>query len=484
MMGDRSESGVARGVWIMLVAAALGVAVIAGVWIRLSQVSDPENLSARLSSLLGVTVEVDEVGGQLARGTAEIKGVEIGPFLHIESAVLQFDPSSAITGDMEIRSVSLYDPVWTAPGSMQEVGHFTESLLFPFLLATRADVVTIEGGRVLDTSGAKAIATELRGQHEAMSSEPQARRIKSKVSGMLSRHGLISTAVAWSVFGEGDSISVDEFALSAMDFELHGDVELKSKDPPAGRCSLYVDEFHGGSMRVDADLNSGPRGPKIQAVVRLKGCDAAGLMRDEFDLAILTAGVISGELRLRGDTLEWLENGLEGLEVNGDLEIANGVLDRAGPVAELLPPAPGGGEWVIESASAQVTASRRGATTLNLHLSSGAMTWRIYGTVGRDGSLSGVIIGLVPADMIGGGGTALSLLVALLGDREGRIPAAFSVGGSLEEPSVGFDLERTADEAAAAGRPQAKELIKGLSRSEIDQVNREVDAFIGRLKAD
>ncbi len=483
-MGNRTESGLARGVWIMLIAAALGVAIIAGVRIRLSQVSDPETLSARLSSLLGATVQVDEVGGRLMMGRAEIEGVEIGSFLHIESAVLQFDPSSAMTGDLEIRSVSLSDPVWVAPGSMQEAGTFAKSLLLPFLLATRADVVTVEGGRVLDTNGGKAIATELRGVHEALSSGPQARRIKSNVSGELSRHGMISTALVWSVFGEGDSISVEEFALFARDLELRGGLELESKDPPAGRCSLYVDEFHGGSMRVEADLNSGPRGPKIEAVVRFEDCDAAGLMREEFNLAILTAGLLSGELRLRGDALEWLENGLEGLEVNGDLEIADGVLDRAGSVAGLLPLAPGGGEWVIEKASAQVTASRRGATSLNLHLVSGGMTWRMYGTVGRDGSLSGVIVGLVPAEMIGGGGTALSLLVALLGDREGRIPAAFSVGGSLEEPSVGFDLERTAEEAAAAGRPQAKQLVKRLSRSEIDGVNREVDAFIGNLKAD
>ena len=70
------------------------------------------------------------------------------------------------------------------------------------------------------------------------------------------------------------------------------------------------------------------------------------------------------------------------------------------------------------------------------------------------------------------------MFAAMLADRDGRIPAAFSVGGTLEKPSIGFDVDGTADAIAASGKPQAKRLIKGLSRQEKKEIARSVDGFL------
>ena len=80
----------------------------------------------------------------------------------------------------------------------------------------------------------------------------------------------------------------------------------------------------------------------------------------------------------------------------------------------------------------------------------------------------------------GNGGRSAGKLAAYLREEicDGRIPAAFSVGGTLEKPLLAFDVDRTADAIAASGAPQAVGLLKGLSRSEKDQIARAVEKYL------
>jgi hypothetical protein len=160
------------------------------------------------------------------------------------------------------------------------------------------------------------------------------------------------------------------------------------------------------------------------------------------------------------------------------VRIVDAVIDPDGPLAELIPVLRQGGGSGIESISGHLDISHEEVLLQDVTASSSGMIWTGSGRVGRDGSLSGVLLGRIPAQAIGAEGTAIALFAAMLAGRDGRIPAAFSVSGTLEEPSIGFDVDGTADAIAASGKPQAKRLIKGLSRQEKEDIARTVDDYL------
>ncbi len=482
MRSLKSESGVARWALIpAILAAIVAVGLIAGNAL-LSRYASPDRVAGALEGALGMPVSVGEVKIRPIALTAVVEDVALGPLTTVRSASVRFDPSSIISRRWKIEAVALSGPVWTLPGSVDEVEPFAKGLLLPLWLAGRAGRVTIEDGTLVGREGETRLCSELHGSLSSAFEETGSRRVEMNLKGVLPGYGEASASGYYSAYAGGDSAVATNLMLSCAGRDISGSARLSWGSPSRIRAELLAPGFYGGTATASLDLGVSSRGEGPGARIELRGCDGAGLLRDGLGLDVLSSGSLSADADLHGDLAEIMGARLGGVEALCTLEVTDAVLSPDGTLAELLPLAAGAGGGKVGSATARLAISQSEIVVKEMTLESEGVTWKIKGRVMRDRSLSGVVVGRVPAEMIGGEGTAISLVKAMLADSRGRIPAAFTMGGSLDHPRVYFDVERTADEAAAAGRPQARQLLKAMSRSDIERLNRNVDALLGGMR--
>jgi hypothetical protein len=482
MINLRSDGGVSRGALILVVAAAVVAgATIAGVAL-LHRYAGPDAVASALEGALGVPASVGEVKIRPLELEVSVVDVALGPLTTLRSASVRLDPSSIVSRKWKIRSASLCGPVWTMPSSADEVEPFAKGLLLPLWLADKAASVTIEGGALLAGDGKTRLCSELRGRLSAAPEGETSRRVQAHLEGVLLGFGEASADAVYSTFDGVDSTAVDSLSLSCKGLSFSGAGTLAWDAPTKLRAEIISPELFGGSGVASVRLEQGERGVGLDARVELADCDGAELLRDALGVELLASGSLSADVRLDGRLAGLMSDGVAGLEARCELNVSDAVLNPAGPLAEVLPFAAGARERDVEWATARLAVSGSAIDVLDMTIESEGVTWELKGRVMRDRSLTGAVVGRIPAEMLGGEGTVLSLVKTMLADRDGRIPAAFTVGGSLDDPRVHFDVEHTAEVAAASGRPQAKQLLKAMSRSDVEKLNRSVDQVLAGLK--
>jgi hypothetical protein len=476
-----SERGVSRGVAAPAIAVAvLAVALIAGEAV-LAHYTDPSSVSQKLEDALGVPVTVGDVEVSPIRLKAILKNVELGPRTTLRSAAVRFDLASLVSREWSPREVALSRPVWTVPASAGEMEPFLKGALLPLWLADRASSVTIDDGALLAGDRKTELCSELNGRFSRTSGAGPSHGVELNLRGIVARCGEVSAEGRYSKLEGADSANVENLILSCAGRKLELIATVTWSAPSKIGAELASADFCGGSAEMSVRLREGPPGGTLVVHADLDGCDGARLLGEGVGLDVLESGALSAGVDARADLSDLGRFGLGGFEATCTVEVTNAVLSPSGPVAEVLPLASGAGGRLVESAAARVAVSRAAVVIQNMTVACEGITWNVVGRVGRDRSLAGVVVGRVPAEMIRGDGTAVSLVKAMLADRGGVIPAAFKVGGSLDDPRVHFDVERTAEEAAAGGRPQARQLLKAMSRSDIERLNRKVDELLGGL---
>jgi hypothetical protein len=139
------------------------------------------------------------------------------------------------------------------------------------------------------------------------------------------------------------------------------------------------------------------------------------------------------------------------------------------------------GTMSVEQASARFEMSDKDVLIRDLTINLNGAMWWGSGTVGSGGELTGLIVGRVPVSDLGGGGSALSLVAGLLADGEGKVPVAFRVSGTVSRAVLSFDLDAVVQEAANAGRPQAKSLLNAMSKSDRERLRSTVEELLKGL---
>lgn len=477
-----SERGVARGVWIVVALGAIVAGGLLALRALLAGFADPVKVAARLETLIGEPVTVENVEVHPLRSEAVVRGFELTPSTRVESAVIGLNLRSALSGDWELRKVELIQPVWRVPRANDDIEPFLKGLMVPLYLATRADLVTLGEGVLVEPAGGDTVATAIRGEMSRRGADGSGTIVESKFAGSISGLGDVSASGLYSISGTGDTIRVEGLRVSAIGQQFMGSAAGSIGSPSSARADVSSKDFHGGSLMLSLTFNEEPEGLIVVTHLVVKDSDGAGLLRDRFALSLITAGRLNADLVLEGGANDLLGYGPGGFIARGDVSIENAALDSGGPLAELIPVTSGAEGPEIERASARLEISRIGVHVRDMLIEGGGMAWTGRGRVASDGALSGSLLGRVPAEAIGREGTALALVTSLLAGRDGRVPAAFTVAGTLERPVVSFDLEATAEAAAASGRPQARQLVKAMSRSDVEKYSRTVDDYFRRLR--
>jgi hypothetical protein len=479
-----SDRGSARGLAVLaIVGAVIVLSLIAGDAL-LSRYVGPDSVSQALEGALGFPVRVGDVKTTPIGLKVVVENVALGARARVRSARVRFDLSSIISRTWEPRDATLSGLVWTLPESADEMEPFAKCILLPFWIADRAVGVTIEDGALLDRDGKTPLCSQLSGRFSCASEGEGSREIEVNLKGNLAPHGEFSAEGRYWTFAAADSAVVEDLKLACAGRRLDVAATVAWGAPSEPRAELVSTDFYGGTAKMSLRIGEGRPGAGIGARVELDGCDGAELLRRGLGLDALESGSLSAEIDARADLPDLVSGGLGGAEARCKVKITEAVLSSGGTLDGVLPFKAGAGGRVIESASARAALSSSAVIVQDMTLESEGVTWKVVGQVARDRSLSGFVVGRVPAEMIGGEGTALSLVKAMLADRSGRIPAAFTITGSIDDPRLHFDVERTAEEAAAAGRPQASQLLKAMSRSDIERLNRKVDELLNGLTLD
>ncbi len=456
--------------------AVLVVAALVAGRALVSRVSSPEGLSDRLESALGTPVSIDEVSVSLLRMAASVRGFSMGGSLTVSSAAADLSLGSLVSGDWGFRGAKISDPVYVLPSSADEAEVFARALLIPVWVAVRSDSVFLTGGRVLGSGREGELARGVEGVLVRAPAEAGLESIEVRVEGETRRFGDAGFSATCLVSDTADSVEIEGALLSLAGHELRGEATLSAKGRPAARVRLSLESFYGGAADISMELAPGASGVALKAHIRLSDCDGAALIREGLGLELFKSGRLSGRFEVEGEVGHLPGAVGDAVEVEGEIEVGNAVVDPEGPLAELIPlPAEG---LKVDRAVAQVLVCRTGETAVDMTLDSAGTTWEASGAVAGSGSLSGTLVGRIPSAVIASEGAAAAIVAGLLADHEGRIPACFSVGGSLENPSVEFDLECTAEEAAKSGRPEARQLVKAMSRTERERLGRKIDELL------
>lgn len=472
-----SEFGGVRGP-LLLVLAAIAVSLYAAGRMWLSRYANPAAISERLESVIGSPVRVKGVETRLLRREIVLTGFEMEASTAVESAALELNPSALLSGDWEFEDVDLYRPAWRVPGHGEERDAFMRGLLLPVSVAMRAKSVTIREGVLLGPGGGDSLVTGINGRLARQSLDSPYAPVEAALRCSLRDDEELSVEGIYIISETGDSISVGNLRLAAHDLSLEGSARGSMGSPAWARAELASGDFHGGSLKVSAGYEEETRRAAYSVRVQLAGADGKTLLRDRSGVRLVSSGCVDADFTIDGDVtdLSRADGVLSGAK--GDVRIVDAEIDPGGPLAELASILEQGGGSHLKSVSGHLDISHEEIVVRNMIAVSAGMKWTGSGKVRRDGSLSGSLLGRIPAEAIGRKGTALSLVAAMLAGQDGRIPAAFSVGGTIENPDVRLDVDGTADALEASGRPQAKQLLKGLSRSEKDDIAKEVNDFL------
>jgi hypothetical protein len=477
-MRRSSESGGAKGLvaFIVVLAVCAGVLLAGRAW--LSRYGDPDEVAKRLGDLIGSPVTLEGVEPHPMRRRIVLSGFTMDSYTSVESATLEVNPGALLEREWVFGDVNLYRPVWVLPSRGESVDPFTKGLLLPLSLATRARSVSIDEGMLLGPAGQESLAVGISGRFARTDSASATSPVEAELEWVARDGSEVSLEGTYFTSESSDTVSIKGLRVSADWLELGGRAIGSFECPAWARAELATEDFCGGSLRVWTNYRERSAGPVYEARIVVSGADGAELLWDKLETKLMSSGSIDADFVFAADALSAKPGEDAHLRAEGDIAVAGATIDPSGPLGDLVPLLQQGGVSEIESAAGHVKMSYDGIVLSDVVVRSAGMTWSGSGTVRRDRTVAGALLGRIPAGAIAAEGTAVALIASMLAGRDGRIPAAFSVGGTLEKPVVAFDVDRTADAIAAAGVPQAKELLMGLSPSDKDQIARAVERYL------
>jgi hypothetical protein len=482
-----SESGAKRSRVKLYVVVAIVLAVCVGLvgaaYLALNRIVSPEAVSSRLENMVGYPVEIGEVSLRPWGMEARVRGFRLEASTGFETVTLRLDPWAALSGEWRLRKAELAGGTWVVPSSEGQWEPFAKGALSPLWLAKHADVVLVKSGELRGSDG-EVLATAIQGEF-SLREDPLAverGRFLARLEGMTNGEEKFLVESSYTISEPGDSLVLETLSISLPGLDLEGRALAALKPRPELTLDLSSGDYFGGSLELHARVERQSEGPSLLGHAKLSDAAAPGLMTLWSGLTLLREGTVDAEVDLVGRGAQWWKDGLGGLIKGGSAEIETAVIDASDPVAAVIPMAGSLGQTEIERAYARFEISDTGVLIQDFAVSLDKTVWRGSGMVGDNGALAGVILGRVPVTALRGGGSALTMVAGLLADAEGRVPVAFRVGGTMERPVLSFDLDAVVQEAADAGRPQAKSLLRAMSKADRERLRRTVDDLLKGLR--
>lgn len=480
MIGRCGIAGGAKAVVLLLIfAAGLAAVLLAGrIW--LSKFENPEELSKRLGELAGSSVRLEEVHASPLRGKVVLGGFEMDAYTSVNSAELDVAPFDLVRGNWVFGDVELHGPVWRLPAPGSEMEPFTKGLLLPLSLATRAKSVALSDGVLLSLSGEDTVAKGIRGKFSSADLPHDGAPVKASVECVVRGAGPVSVKGTYLASVSSDTVHIEDLLLEMLGLSFAGEMVGSYESPAWARAEMDSKDFFDGSLTMSAAFRESARSPACEAHLLMAGVDGSELLRAAGAADLLSSGVLNADIIIDRKTESHHEGVSFPVRAEGKVEVRDATLNTAGPLRDLATVLQQGGASSIESGRGHFVVSPLGIQVGDIAVTTSGMKWTGSLRAKWDGSLSGRLLGRIPAQAIGAPDTPAGLVAGMLAGRDGRIPAAFTVGGVVERPTLSFDVDGTADAIAASGMPQAKRLLEGLSPSDKEEIARAVNDFFAK----
>jgi hypothetical protein len=484
-----------------LIVAGLCVAGAVVAHVVLLRIASPEAVSSRLGKLLNCSVQVRDVTLRPWMMEARLDGLSLGGSTQVESVALRFDAWAAVAGRWHLRAAEIAGVEWIIPGAPDQWDPFLKGALSPMWLARHADSVKLRSGTVLHSGQEQPLVSAIQGEFSKCENvekedpgaggpskaggieaeggaSPSEECFVSRLRGLLGTGEEFSVETRYTISESGDSLALEALKLTALGLDVEGGGFGTLSPRPKGRVDLSCSPFFGGTLGLSARMEDEAGVPSLKGKVEIKGADAKAVTRHWFDMDLLQAGTLYANIDLVGRGSGWWDRGLENAVTGGRAELDSVVVDTSGPLAALIPLGVQPGAARVEKVRARFEISDDRVVVREFSAMLNDAVWRGAGDILKDGRLAGLMLGRVPVTALGGGGSALMYLAGLLSDDKGRVPVAFRVGGTVARPLLNFDLDAVVEEAAKSGRPEARSLLRAMSRKDRERLARTLDELL------